>query len=322
LLLLGEALGETEVRKLRPFVGDAGWFLDDVLRTARVPRSDCYVMNVVPTRPPENKLSRLGELGLTLGECEEWARGRIAELRPNCVLALGEVALKCLTGQSGITDWRGSILEADVPGGNKVKVVSTFHPSYVKRMGDKTAKKEREGQGSVKYTYGSARLSMAMDARRAWKESQSPELTRLVRDLIVSPTLEKVRSYLTLAKQAKRASFDVETKGKWIDCVGISAEPSSAICVPRGEAYWGPRSDEVENLLREFLWTHTGLVAQNGAFDLTMLLGNGLPVRWLSFDTMIAHHFLHPELPHDLHYLTSVYTKEPFYKWMLKGSKK
>jgi DNA polymerase len=98
LVILGEALGRTEVEKGRPFVGDAGWLLDDVLRCAGVPRSETYVTNVVPTRPPDNKIARLPELGVSLEECEEWCRRRISELRPNCVLALGAVALHALTG--------------------------------------------------------------------------------------------------------------------------------------------------------------------------------------------------------------------------------
>jgi len=317
LVILGEALGKTEVEKGKPFVGDAGWLLDDVLRCAKVARSECYVMNVVPTRPPDNKIPRLSELGITLEECIEWCRRRISELRPNCVLALGAVALHALTGHVDITDWRGSILEVDVTEGGKVKVVPTFFPSYVKRMADKTARKEREAQGSVKYTYGSARLSMVIDSKRAWAESKSPGVDRLSRELIVSPSLEQVKDYIQKAMEAPRVSVDVETMGKWVDCVGLAIHPTSAICIPRGEQQWGQQAEMVDSLLSNLLWNHTGLVAQNASFDMTMLLGNHLPIRKLHMDTMTAHHFMYPELPHDLHYLTSIYTKEPFYKWML-----
>jgi uracil-DNA glycosylase family 4 len=323
LLLLGEALGKEEVLKGKPFVGDAGYLLNDVLRCAGIDRSEVYIMNVVPTRPPDNKIPRLGELGVSLEECEEWCRRRISELRPNCVLALGAVALHALTGhrEYKITDWRGSILEADVPDGVRVKIVPTFHPSYIQRnLFEKTARKEREEKGGIKYTYGSARLSMVIDSKRAWLESKSPSVDRLSRELIVSPSLEQVKDYLDKALEASRVSVDVETMGKWIDCVGFSTHPASAICIPRGEVQWGSKSEMIDSLLREFLWNHTGLVAQNASFDMTMLLGNGLPIRRLHMDTQVAHHFMYPELPHDLHYLVSIYTKEPFYKWMLRDA--
>ncbi len=321
LLILGEALGKNEVEKLKPFVGDSGYFLDDVLRCASIPRSDCYVMNVIPTRPPDNKVDRLEELGVTLEECQEWCRERIREIQPTCVLALGAVALHTLTGHVDITDWRGSILETDVRG-IPIKVVPTFHPSYVMRMAEKTAKKEREAKGSVKYTYGSARLSMVMDSKRAWLERTSPGVDRLSRELIVSPTLEQVRQYLYKAVEAPRVAVDVETMGKWVDCIGFAIHPTSAICIPRGAQYWSSQSELVDSMLRDFLWNHTGLVAQNASFDMTMLMGNGLPLKRLYLDTQVAHHFMYPELPHDLHYLTSIYTKEPYYKWRLRAAKR
>jgi len=322
LVFLGEALGEKEVLKLRPFVGDAGWLFDDVLRCAGVPRNECYVMNVIPTRPPNNKVARLSELGLTLEECEEWARQYIAkELKPVCIMALGAVPLKCLLGLSNITDWRGSILPWGVPGGNTINVIPTFHPSYIRRMGDKSAKKEREGQGSVKYTYGSARLTMTMDVRKAWLEAKGKQSKTVSRKYLIAPTIDQVEDFFAVASQQPRVAVDVETKGKWVDCIGFAYEPESAICIPRGEQYWASVTPKVETLLRRFLWSHEGLVAQNGAFDLTMLLGNSLPVRRLHLDTMVAHHFLYPELPHDLHYLASIYTREPFYKWRLKAAK-
>jgi DNA polymerase len=326
LVFLGEALGEKEALKLRPFVGDAGWLFDDILRTAGVPRSECYVMNVIPTRPPENKVSRLSELGITLEECEEWARQYIAiELKPTVIVALGAVPLKCLTGLSGITEWRGSVLSRaylnqGVPSG--IKVIPTFHPSYVRRLSDKSAKKEREGKGSIKYTYGSARLTTTMDIRRAWNEAKSTQWNVPSREYIVSPCIEQVEAFLAEASTKPMVAFDVETKGKWIDCVGFAFDKKSAICIPRGEQYWKSDTSKVENLLRKFFWEHEGLVAQNGSFDLTMLLGNFLPVRKLWLDTMAAHHFLYPELPHDLHYLASIYTMEPYYKWRLQAAQK
>jgi uracil-DNA glycosylase len=321
LLLLGEALGAEEVVKGEPFVGKAGWMLDDILKRAGVKRSECYVMNVIPTRPPENDVSRLPELGVSLEECRSWCLAWIGRfLRPNAIMALGRTAMEALTGKTDVTDWRGSILEGEV-GGKIVKVIPSFHPSYVMRMAEKTAKEDRAQSGGVKYTYGSARLTLILDAKRAKEESVSSSLERPSRMLVVEPSLDEVKAYLVKARALPRVSFDVETKGKWVDCIGFSGDPGHAICIPRGEDYWGHLAGEVDRCLQDFLWEHEGLVTQNGSFDLTMLLGNGIPVRMVKLDTLVGHHFLYPELPHDLHYLTSIYTREPYYKWMLRASK-
>ena len=56
-------------------------------------------------------------------------------------------------------------------------------------------------------------------------------------------------------------------------------------------------------------------VAQNGHYDATWLWFKdriGVHAHW--FDTMLAHHFLYPGLPHDLGFITAQYTDHPHYK--------
>ena len=312
LVLLGEALGAEEVKQNRPFAPrlpgekvNAGVILENILKASSIKRSEIYLMNVVPTRPPENDLKRLSEYGITLEECQEWCKEELRSIDPNCILCLGTTPLSTLVERaSEITSWRGSILEWEGR-----KVIGTFHPAYILRLPDKTAKKEREGEAISKYTYGSARLTAILDTRRAKRESQTKGDNHPSRELMVSQSADEARGFFAEAMQAPFLAFDVETRGNWIDCISFSFNPGGSISLDR-TCPW------VDTLIKEVLWNHEGLVAQNGAFDMQMLLGNGLPVRRLHFDTMVAHHFLYPELPHDLAYLTSIYTKEPYYKWM------
>jgi uracil-DNA glycosylase family 4 len=305
LVILGEALGKDEVEKGRPFVGKAGQMLDHILHMAGIKREEVYVMNVIPTRPPENKLERLEEYGIPLVSYQEWAKEELRRIRPNCILALGALPLRTLTDLEGITEWRGSILDWE-----GIKVVPTFHPAYIIRLPDKTAKKEREGEQVSKYTWGSARFTSILDAKRAREESHSQLLDLPERTCRGTTDFGEARHFLEEARENVLVSFDVETRGNWIDCISFSFSPEKALSIPRSEKW-------ADELIRPFLWEHSGLVAQNGAFDMMMLLANDLPVRRLAFDTMIAHHFLYAELPHNLAYLTSIYTKEPYYKWMI-----
>jgi uracil-DNA glycosylase family 4 len=312
LVLLGEALGAEEVKQMRVFAPrlpgekvNAGVILESILKASHIQRSEVYLMNVVPTRPPENDLKRLSEYGITLEECQEWARDELRAINPNCILALGGVPLRSLVEHaSDITSWRGSILEWEGR-----KVIGTFHPAYILRLPDKTAKKEREGESISKYTYGSARLTAIFDTRRSKREAESREFSLPNRVLEISQRGGRAIEFFAGAMQAPLLAFDVETRGNWIDCISFSFDPSYSLSLDRSQSW-------VDPLIKEVLWNHEGLVAQNGAFDMQMLLGNGLPVRRLAFDTMVGHHFLYPELPHNLAYLTSIYTKEPYYKWM------
>ena len=53
LMLIGEAPGETEVIKGRPFVGKAGKNLDEFLGLARMDRGEIFVTNTVKIRPTD-----------------------------------------------------------------------------------------------------------------------------------------------------------------------------------------------------------------------------------------------------------------------------
>ncbi len=55
IMFVGEAPGKNEDLKGEPFVGAAGKFLDEMLASVNVERSDVYITNIVKYRPPENR---------------------------------------------------------------------------------------------------------------------------------------------------------------------------------------------------------------------------------------------------------------------------
>ncbi|MDA1095867.1 MAG: uracil-DNA glycosylase, partial [Chloroflexi bacterium] len=55
VLFIGEAPGFYEDKQARPFVGQAGKFLDELLSGIGWTRDDVYVTNVVKCRPPNNR---------------------------------------------------------------------------------------------------------------------------------------------------------------------------------------------------------------------------------------------------------------------------
>ncbi|HPR92298.1 MAG TPA: uracil-DNA glycosylase, partial [Candidatus Dojkabacteria bacterium] len=55
ILLIGEAPGKNEDLQGRPFVGSAGKFLDELLKSIGFSREEVYVSNVVKYRPPNNR---------------------------------------------------------------------------------------------------------------------------------------------------------------------------------------------------------------------------------------------------------------------------
>lgn len=55
VLFIGEAPGKQEDLQGLPFVGAAGKFLDEMLDSAGLQRSDVYISNIVKYRPPNNR---------------------------------------------------------------------------------------------------------------------------------------------------------------------------------------------------------------------------------------------------------------------------
>ena len=55
IVFIGEAPGKNEDLKGEPFVGAAGKFLDEMLASVELERSDVYITNIVKYRPPNNR---------------------------------------------------------------------------------------------------------------------------------------------------------------------------------------------------------------------------------------------------------------------------
>ena len=55
VVFIGEAPGKNEDIQGKPFVGAAGKFLDEMLASIGMKRSDVYITNIVKYRPPNNR---------------------------------------------------------------------------------------------------------------------------------------------------------------------------------------------------------------------------------------------------------------------------
>ena len=62
IMFIGEAPGEDEDRRGRPFCGLAGRRLNSLLRAAGINRSEIYITNAVKQRPPFNRKPTVEEI--------------------------------------------------------------------------------------------------------------------------------------------------------------------------------------------------------------------------------------------------------------------
>lgn len=133
IFFVGEAPGETEDRIGRPFVGLAGQKLDEMIRAMGLRREDCYIANVLKSRPPENRTPRAEEIE----RCGPYLVDQILIVNPKVIVTLGGPATKLLLKvDSGISKLRGVWAEWIPPASTRrspIPVMPTHHPAYLLR---------------------------------------------------------------------------------------------------------------------------------------------------------------------------------------------
>jgi uracil-DNA glycosylase len=140
LVFVGEGPGAEEDEQGFPFVGRAGQLLtqmiDNTAAREGIPirRQDVYICNVVKCRPPENRTPLPDEMEI----CGQFLFRQLLAINPKAICVLGATAMKALLNvKEGITRSRGRWHKwHDIP------VMVTYHPSYLLRQYNQTAKRE------------------------------------------------------------------------------------------------------------------------------------------------------------------------------------
>ena len=130
VMAVGEAPGAEEDRQGRPFSGRSGQLLDRMLAAVGLDRSQVYIANVVPWRPPGNRTPTPQEVAI----CRPFIARQIELADPDVLVCLGGPAAQSLLGsKEGIMRLRGRWAEYDT-GRRVVKALPMLHPAYLLRQ--------------------------------------------------------------------------------------------------------------------------------------------------------------------------------------------
>lgn len=125
LMFIGEGPGAEEDRTGRPFVGQAGRLLDEMIFAMGFERREVYIANVVKCRPPGNRDPREDEVAA----CSAFLDRQIELIAPRVIVALGKPAARRLTGSNkpmGALRGRWASYRG-------TPLMPIFHPAYLLR---------------------------------------------------------------------------------------------------------------------------------------------------------------------------------------------
>ncbi len=337
IAFVGDYWGEHDETYQRPFVGFSGVELARMLQDAEFPidpfpqsfmtpaamasywdSQQVFLTNVLPLRPPGGKIANLCGDKATVGKAYtyppfkmgeyllpeflpelERLKAELDEVRPNIIVALGNVACWALLRVAAITAIRGAVTTARLAPG--VKVLPTVHPSYVLRQ-------------------WASRTIVVLDLMKAGREMAAPEFARPARRILINPTMAEIWAWI--AQPTEIYAADIETKLKTITCIGFARAEDDALVIPfvgrHDGSYWPTHKQEVEawGAVGHLLECDVPKVWQNGLYDLSYLARMGFRPRACLEDTMLLHHAKHPEMQKGLGFLGSIYTNEPSWKLM------
>jgi len=120
ILFIGEGPGFNEDRQGRPFVGPAGQFLEELLASINLKRSDVFITNVVKCRPPNNRDPEPDEIAA----CNDYLDRQIAAINPGVIVTLGRHSMAKFFGSEKVSVIHGHARRID----GRV-CIAMYHPA-------------------------------------------------------------------------------------------------------------------------------------------------------------------------------------------------
>lgn len=125
ILVVGEAPGQEEDERGKPFVGKAGQLLDKMLAAINLGEENTFITNVVKCRPPSNRDPEPAEIAA----CNTILQRQLQLIKPKLILSLGRVSGRTLLGSTlSLSNMRGKFHSY-----NNVPLLITYHPSALLR---------------------------------------------------------------------------------------------------------------------------------------------------------------------------------------------
>lgn len=131
MFFLGEGPGYWEDIKARPFVGNAGALLNQLLYSIKVPREEVFITNVVCYRPPSNRDPEPSEIEAFQKYIDEM----IKIIEPMIIVTLGRFSMGKFLPGTRISSVHGKTFRVNWKG-REIVMVPMYHPAAALRSSE------------------------------------------------------------------------------------------------------------------------------------------------------------------------------------------
>ncbi len=285
VMIIGEAPGEEEDKRGKPWQGQAGRTLKlELCRIGVNLFKDCISLNAINCRPVDKNGGNRPPTEYEISCCRLKVISAIKRYKPKVIILLGNAPLSSVIGHKwrrslgGITKWAGwAIPDRDF----QAWVCPTFHPSFIMRQ-------EEENE---------TRIIWRSHLEQAFSKAEEPFPDYPDEEDCVEVTNDTEGVLKGLIKQQPEfLAFDIEATGlkpynkdvHEIVCISFCAEHDKAYCVP------APKTEKEICLLKELLeHPKIGKIAANMKYEDTwMNVIYGISPNPWKFDTVLGAHIL------------------------------
>ena len=126
IMFIGEAPGWHEDQQGRPFVGQAGQFLERLLASINLKREQVFIANVIKCRPPDNR----DPLPTEIQNCRPWLDKQIEIIKPKMIITLGRYSMAPYFPGKSISKVHGTAIKKD-----GVIYFAMYHPAAALHQG-------------------------------------------------------------------------------------------------------------------------------------------------------------------------------------------
>lgn len=131
VVFVGEGPGQNEDVQGRPFVGAAGGFLTELIRSVGWQREEVFITNVVKCRPPGNRDPEPDEIAA----CAPYLQRQLTVLDPALVVTLGRFSLQTFMPGTRISAVHGTAALVDPStGAAHAHAYAMYHPAAAFRQ--------------------------------------------------------------------------------------------------------------------------------------------------------------------------------------------